>query len=121
LVLWDGETTLNPDPEPVYDFFCANRSNPADFIRFDTQMPLCDSRNETAGLTTGCCTEANCNQVLIPSIVSRCYDGGEIVDAVNNVNLTIPTLSVECDSPDNQYCQVKIFKKKVFFSKTEIN
>ena len=104
---WDADSLFNPDPDPVYDFFCANQDDPADFIRFDKQMPLCNSQNETAGLTTGRCTETNCNQVRIPAIVSRCYDGGFFTDAVDKVNYTIPTFSRECFAPDNQYCQVE--------------
>ncbi len=106
-MVWDADSLFNPDPDPFYDFFCANRDDPADFIRYGVEMPLCDARNETVGLTTGCCPETNCNQVRIPALVSRCYDGGFYTDAVNKVNFTIPTLSKECFAPDNQYCQVE--------------
>ncbi len=71
-------------------------------------MPLCNLRNETAGLITGCCTETNCNEVHVPAIVSECYDGGIYTDAVKKVNITLPIQSTECSSPDNQYCQVEI-------------
>ncbi len=71
-------------------------------------MPLCNLRNETAGLTTGCCTETNCNEVHVPAIVSECYIGGFFTDNESKLNITLPILSIECSSPDNQYCQVEI-------------
>jgi hypothetical protein len=99
------------NPDPSYDYFCADESNSADFIRFEKQMPLCNSRNETEGLTTECCKQNNCNQIIIPAIVNRCYVGGTFPDANSNANITDPIVSKECLSPENKYCQVKYFVK----------
>jgi hypothetical protein len=72
-------------------------------------MPLCNTRNETAGIATSCCTESNCNQVITPAVVSRCYVGGTFKDANADINVTTPIVSQQCLPPNNKYCQVKFF------------
>ena len=69
-------------------------------------MPLCNTRNKTYGLTTACCDQSNCNQIQKQAVVNRCYTGGAYTDETN-ATITLPTLSKECRTPNNQYCQVK--------------
>ena len=62
------------------------------------------------GITTTCCSTNNCNAVTNTGAITTCYVGGTM--SQNGLSVSSAVTKTTCTSPENQYCAVRMKKKK---------
>ena len=102
-----ANSTFNTNPvDPFYYIYCANSNDPStftfDWLNSVSQLPQCGQEDATLKLRTDCCNINNCNQVIVPDVVSSCLVGGH-----GSAYPFKKPISQATMSPYNKYCNVR--------------